>query len=143
MNYYAPIEAVPLYLTITTHSGVLTHRDIIENLMRMILMDQETDEYDGMDAETAMEELEKMSREEYQKLYRNAEAIYIDIQWTGYFDRTHLHEGLTLYPLATALQTQNEDPISEEEALDVMWENLNEFSMNGFTLYELPDTEWD
>lgn len=89
--------------------------------MRMLLMDRE------VDAKTALKELNNLPREEYRKLQQQAQAILLDQPMQEYLNRKQIQELMPLQPF----------PI--DQALEIM----DEFNLNRFNLYELPQTEWD
>ena len=99
----------------------------MQNLMRMLLMDKVTEEYEGMDAKTALKELNSLPAEEYRKLHQVAVTNLLSQEMQEYLDRKQIKELLPLEPIPT------------DEALEIM----DEFSLNRLTLYELPLTEWD
>jgi len=117
----------PHVLAIATHNGVLTVSDIIKNIMRMIMMSKDSDECSGCSAKDAIEEIQKLSWADFSKLKMDALSYLYDADWQTYFERKHIIDGAKLRP------------ITEDEAFDIM----DEFSLKGFELWELKDTEWD
>ena len=117
----------PHVLTIAMHDGVLTVSDIIKNIMRMIMMNQADDECSGYSAKDAIEEIQELSWADFSKLKKEAMSYLYDADWQIYLERKHITDGAEL------------KPITEEEAFDIM----DEFSLNGFELWELKDVEWD
>ena len=58
-TFYAP-QRCPLWLTVTDHKGTLNNNDLVWNLMRLILMEEE-----DLDAEEALQALDEMEMEAF------------------------------------------------------------------------------
>ena len=121
-KYYAS-KAAPTFLTLTDHQGTLRRSDLVKNLMRMLLMDK------GMEAQTALEELNTMPKVEYRNLLQQAEAWMQDNDLQAYMERKNINPGMKLEPIAESQQT--------------IMEILDEFPMEVFLSQELPQVEWD
>ena len=131
----------PLFLTTTTHKGTLEYRDVVTNLMRMILMSKE-----GIQAREAMERLDQMPQQEYNDLHQQAVAWVQDSDLQDYMERKKITMGQTgdqLYPIAELLNDPDERPMTEEELEESLMEALNEFPMETFLSLEMPFAEWD
>lgn len=76
----------PHCLTMTIHPGNLSNMDIVQNIMRMLLMDE------GMDAKTAQEEFDKLPVDEYRKFRKVAKEWRYDQEMQDYLDRMHIKE---------------------------------------------------
>lgn len=69
-KYYA---AEPIWLTLSGNQGRLSYWVVVRNIMRMLLMSKE-----DVDAETALEMLDEMPMDEFDRLKRRAAAEYAD-----------------------------------------------------------------
>ena len=118
-KYYAP-QGQLLCLTLATHSGKLTYSDVLNNLMRMALMDDQ----EVPDAEEAMQEIKQMSQEQYSNLRAWCQDRMAQEDFQLYLDSHPLPIG------------EEMEPITEVEA---MWEELNEFSLQVLEQCKLTD----
>lgn len=110
-------------LTVTDHPGKLLRRDIVWNLMRMILMSE-----NDLSAEEAIDSLDEMEAEEFSALQRRAEAELDEPLMQAYLERQQVSPGMPLHP------------ITEQEEVKEM---LNQWPMEQFRLQELPEPEWE
>ena len=120
-KYYAP-PGQCWALTIATHPGTLTENDVVDNLMRMAVMQDEVSE-DWMDSQDAIEELSKMTPEEYNNLRAWCRDRMSEEDFQLFLDSSPL-------PLNQPLE-----PITKEEAQDLM----DEYSLKGLVMYKLED----
>lgn len=136
-KYYAPKEQLSV-LTVSTSPGKLTYSTILNNLMRMILMD-ETEERERLSAEEAIAELASMEPQEYKELRQMAVQAYQDWDLQKYLEEQQIHEGMELTPATEILQeydnlpTSTEDnnlPVSEEDAEEWIMSILDEYSLS-------------
>jgi hypothetical protein len=128
-----------LCLSVATHPGTLTELDIQENIMRMMVMNDE------VSAEEASELISKMPWEKKDSLWKSALQEYWEPSFQEYLCRTNLiyAEDKELFPITEILKEEDEDSITEEIALERMWEKLEEYNFKEFMLWEFPVTEWD
>ena len=122
-KYYAP-QGLPLFLTLTDHQGKLQRKDLVWNLMRMLLMSKE-----DLSAQEALEELDRLPRQEFKDLQQQAERWMSDNDLQAYLERKQVNPGAELVPATE----------SEEELMEI----LDEFPMEVFLSQEMPLTEWD
>ena len=118
-KYYAP-QGQLLCLTLATHSGKLTYSDVLNNLMRMALMDDQ----EVPDAEEAMQEIKQMSQEQYSNLRAWCQDRMAQEDFQKYLNNNPLPIGEEMKPI---------------EDVETMWETLNEFSLQGLEMYKLED----
>ena len=141
-KYYAPQQGLHC-LTMATHPGTLTEEDIIDNLVRMIAM-EETEEHERTDAKTAAEEIQAMPFQKEHKLWELAVQEYHSPEFQDYLTRKNLRPNSSqkLVPIVEALKEEDWTP-TEAEAVKAMWERLDEFSLDEFKMWELPVPEWE
>ena len=121
-KYYAPPQA--LYcLSITTHPGTLTEANVVDNLVRMILME------DGLSPEEAIEEAKSLPVKELRNVVDVAQMEYNSPELQDYLTQKRIHPSLNL----------KLKEIDREEALSIM-ENLD---LQTFKESELATAEWD
>ena len=125
-KYYAPKEHLSV-LTVSRSPGNLTYSDILDNLMRMILMD-ETEERERLSAEEAIAEIAEISREEYRALRNKAVHAYQDWDLQKYMEEHEIREGMPLVPVEEIFQEENEPKVTPEEVEAWTLETLDEFS---------------
>lgn len=122
-KYYRAKEA-PAYLTLTTHPGKLTYQDLVQNIMRMILMNEEN--LERLSAEEALQKIDQMPPKEYKSLQEQAED---NLDWRedlkDFLSRNNIQAGMELTPY--------------QETLD----ELEQLSMQEFLEMVVPQTEWD
>ena len=94
-NFFA---AEPIYLTLSDMQGTLLYREVIWNIMRMILMSEGDGEWDYMDAESALKTLDEMPIEQFDKLKAVAEIEYASPRFQEYMERIHLYPGTASAP---------------------------------------------
>ncbi len=142
-KYYA---TEPIWLTLSDNPGTLQYVEVLWNIMRMLLMSEGNEEYNSMDAESALEELDEMPMEEFNKLKARAKAEYADPQFQEYLERIDLCVGgrnaPTLEPVENLLYEPEEggaEP-TEEETLTRLMERLDEMDWQGFQLWELDNS---
>ena len=126
-KYYAPAACLSC-LTLTERPGALTRQDLIENIMRMLTMDS-TEEHDRLTSEEAEEEIDKLSRSQYQALSKRAQMELDSPEMQEYLDRKNLMIGDPLV-------------VVNQEEVDVR-EILDEWTMAKFAEQEMPVVEWD
>lgn len=111
--------------------------------MRMLLMSEGNEECNSMDAESALEELDEMPMEEFNKLKARAKTEYADPQFQECLERIDLCVGgrnaPTLEPVENLLYEPEEgDPVTTvEETQRRLMERLDEMDWLGFQLWEL------
>ena len=132
-KYYAPKNQVDC-LTITTHPGKYNEMDVVNNLMRMMVMD-ETEE----GAEAATQIIQEMNPEERQELRDSAETYLGDWDFQRYLNSHPLPKGQELLPIAEALKDEDLTP-TEEEAMEAMWEIVDEFSLSELEAYRMDES---
>lgn len=129
-----------MLLTLSDKKGTLLYREVVWNIMRMLLMDE------GMDAESALEELDRMPMQEFNELKRRAEREYADHDFQEYLERIHLYpetpNAPKLIPVEELLYEEGEKR-TEQETHERMMEILDEFSMKEFQEQEMQLVEWD
>ena len=137
-KFYAPQQGLHC-LTMATHPGTLTEEDIVDNLVRMSLMDN------NLSAEEAMKEVKNLPVNELHKIKEAEWWEYNSPEFQDYLTRRNLqpNQELKLVPITEAMKDEDEERITEEEALNRMWEMLDEFSLEGFQTWELPVSEWE
>jgi hypothetical protein len=141
-KFYAPPQALHC-LTITTHPGTLTEANVVDNLVRMSLMDDE------LSAEEAMEEARQLPTDKRKALVDDMWWEYNSPEFQDYLIRKQIlpskinEDNLKLVPITEAMRDEDENQITEEEALSRMWERLDEFNLDEFKMWELPVAEWD
>lgn len=135
-KYYAP-QGTPLFLTVADHPGSLTDSDLVDNLIRMMVMN-ETEERERLDSEEAEKEIDAMSREHYRALRKTAQwYLYNEPRLQIYLEEHHVRPGLELHPIAEVLQEEGEPKLSETEALEMLRDALDEYSLAGMEIYLL------
>ena len=128
-KYYAP-QGAPLFLTVATHPGKLTYSDLVKNLMRMMVMD-ETEERERLYADDAMEEIDKMNRDQYRALRESAQwYLENNPAFQVYREEHQVRPGLELHPIAEALQDEGDPMLTEREAKEMLQEALDEYSLS-------------
>lgn len=138
-KYYA---AEPLFLTLSHHSGPLLYGEIIWNIMRLLLMSYGNGEWDSMDAENALEELDEILMEQFDKLKEEAEKEYSSPEFQEYLERIHLYPGTVnapkLQPVEELLTDEDDkSPLSEEIVKERLMAALDEYDWQGFCLWKL------
>ena len=109
-------------------------------------MSEGIEEYSSMDAESALEELDQMPREEFDRVKAKAEAEYADPQFQKYLERIHLCVGgknaPKLEPVENLLFEPEEDDTepTEDETQTLLTERLDEMSWQGFRLWEMDNS---
>ena len=142
-KYYA---TEPIWLTLSDKPGTLQYVEVLWNIMRMILMSEGNEEYNSMDAESALEELDEMPMEGFNKLKARAKAEYADPQFQEYLERIDLCVGgrnaPTLEPVENLLYEPEEgDPLTTvEETQWRLMERLDKMDWQGFRLWELDNS---
>ena len=121
-KYYAPPQALHC-LSITTHPGTLTEADVVSNLVRMSLMDDE------LNAEEAIAEAKQLPAEKRR-------ALTDDAQWE--YNSPEFQDYLTIKKLNPSLNLKLEE-IDREEALSIM----DGMDLQTFKESELATAEWD
>ena len=135
-KYYAS-QGAPLFLTVADHPGTLMDSDLVENLMRMMVMN-ETEERERLNSEEAEKEIDAMSREHYQALRKTAQwHLYNDPRLQIYLEENHVRPGLELHPIAEVLQEEGDPKLSETEALEMLRDALDEYSLAEMEMYLL------
>lgn len=126
-------------LSVANHPGTLTELDIQENIMRMMIMS------DDVSAEEAVEIISKMPWKEKDSLWKSALQEYWEPAFQEYLCRAHLicKEDRELIPITEALKDKDEDSITENIAIERMWENLEAYNFEEFMMLEFPVVEWD
>ena len=137
-KYYAPQQGLHC-LTLAKHPGILTEQDVVDNLVRMSLMDDE------LSAEEAMEEARQLPTDKLKALVDDMWWEYNSPEFQDYLTRKNLrpNQEQKLVPITEAMRYEDENQITEEEALSRMWERLDEFNLDEFKMWELPVAEWD
>ena len=127
----------PLFLALTNHPGKLVESDIVDNLMRLMVMD-ETEERERLSAEEAKEEIEKMDKAQYRALRAAAER-YLDNEpeFQIYRENNRLYQGLELRPIEEVLRDEEEPSLTEQEVEERLQEALDEFSLSEMEMYLL------
>ena len=137
-KYYA---AEPIWLTLSDKPGTLHYVEVLWNIMRMLLMSEE-----GVDAETALEILDEMPQEEYNRLKARAAAEYADPEFQEYLERKHLYPETVNAPELEPVETQLYEPedsdlvSTEEETQRRLMERLDEMDWQGFKLWEMDNS---
>ena len=90
----------------------------------MLLMSKE-----DLSAQEALEELDRLPRQEFKDLQQQAERWMSDNDLQAYLERKQVNPGAELVPATE----------SEEELMEI----LDEFPMEVFLSQEMPLTEWD
>ena len=121
-KYYAPQQGLHC-LTLATHPGTLTEADVVDNLVRMSLMDDE------LSAEEAMEEAKSLPVKKLRVLMDDAQWEYNSPEFQDYLTTKELHPSLNL----------KLEPVEREEALAIM----DGMDLQTFREAELPTVEWD
>ena len=121
-KYYAPPQALHC-LTITTHPGTLTEANVVDNLVRMTLME------DGLNPEEAIKEAKSLPIKELINVVEAAQWEYNSPELQDYLTQKRIHPSLNL----------KLEEIDREEALSIM-ENLD---LQTFKESELATAEWD
>lgn len=146
-KYYAAKEA-PLVLTLSTTQQTTGYTAMVWNIMRMMLMSEGNEEWDWIDAESALEMLDEMPMEQFKKLKRCAEATFADWDFQKYLDLKGINpDKLTMVPVEELLyDLENEEEknsITEQETLNRLMERLDEYGWDGFQAWEMEPSEWD
>ena len=136
-KYYA---AEPIWLTLSGNQGRLSYWVVVRNIMRMLLMSEE-----GVDAETALEMMDEMPMDEFDRLKRRAAAECADPKFQDYMERISLSleaQAPILEPVENLLYEPEEgDPVStEDETQSRLMERLDEMDWQGFQLWELDNS---
>ena len=135
-KYYA---AQPIALTLSDKKGTLQYTEILWNIMRMLLMGEEQ-----MDAESALEALDKMPKEEFNNLKEAAAEEYADQAFQDYLERIHLYpetpNAPQLKPVESLLYAENEK-VSEQETHNRLMEKLDEMTWGMFLLQEVVSSD--
>jgi hypothetical protein len=121
-KFYAPQQGLHC-LTLATHPGTLTEQDVVNNLVRMSLMDDE------LSAEGAMEEARQLPTDKRKAL--------VDDMWWEY-NSPEFQDYLTVKKLHPSLNLKLEE-VEKEEALAIM----DGMDLQTFKEAELPTVEWD
>jgi hypothetical protein len=121
-KFYAPQQGLHC-LTLATHPGTLTEQDVVNNLVRMSLMDDE------LSAEEAMEEARQLPTDKRKAL--------VDDMWWEY-NSPEFQDYLTVKKLHPRLNLKLK-PVEREEALAIM----DGMDLQTFKEAELPTVEWD
>lgn len=124
-KYYAPAAAC---LTLTEHPGNLSVTDMLENLMRMLIMDR-TEEHEQLTAEEAEGAISKLSRVQFRQLRDRAREELYSQEMQEYLQRKGITEGMQLDEV-------NADEVDVQDILD-------EFTMTVFKTMEMSVVEWD
>lgn len=134
-SYFA---AEPIYLTLSDMQGTLLYREVIWNIMRMILMSKGNGEWDCMDAERALETLNEMPIGQFEKLKTEAEIEYASPRFQEYMERIHLFPGTAstpeLQPVEDIVRNEDDEILTEVEVNERLMEALDEFPWEMFCL---------
>ena len=121
--------------------GTLLYREVIWNIMRMILMSEGGGEWDYMDAESALKTLDEMPIEQFDKLKAVAEIEYASPRFQEYMERIHLYPGTAsapeLQPVEDIVRDEDDEMLTEAEVHERLMEVLDEFSWEMFCLTHL------
>ena len=121
--------------------GTLLYREVIWNIMRMILMSEGDGEWDYMDAESALKTLDEMPIEQFDKLKAVAEIEYASPRFQEYMERIHLYPGTAsapeLQPVEDIVRDEDDEMLTEAEVHERLMEALDEFSWEMFCLTHL------
>jgi hypothetical protein len=120
-KYYAPPQALHC-LSITTHPGTLTEANVVDNLVRMILME------DGLSVEEAIEEAKSLPVKQLRNVVDVAQMEYNSPEFQDYLTQKNL--------LPKNLKLEE---IDREEALSIM----DGMDLQTFKESELATAEWD
>lgn len=128
-KYYA---AEPMFITLSDNKGTLLYNEVVWNIMRMFLMEEE-----GVDAESALKMLDEMEETDFRNLKEVAEQEYASPEFQEYLERVHLYPGTEnapkLHPVEELLMDEDkESPLTEAEANKRLMEVLNEFPWGMF-----------
>ena len=130
--------AEPIYLTLSDKEGTLLYREVIWNIMRMILMSEGNGEWDCMDAESALETLNDMPIEQFEKLKAEAEIEYASPRFQEFMERKHLYPGTAsapeLQPVEEIVRDDDDEILTAAEVNERLMESLDEFSWEMFCL---------
>ena len=136
-KYYA---AEPMFITLSDHKGTLLYREVLWNIMRMLLMERE-----GITAETALTRMDDLPTEEYAALKAEAATEYAAPEFQQYMERIHLYPETVnapkLQPVETLLKEENEKALTETEAESRLMEVLNEYPWGMFAATYLNSSE--
>ena len=143
-KYYAA-SGVPLVLTLSTEPEMSMYSVMLWNIMRMILMSEGDEDWDSMDAESALRALDGMSMEKFKPLKERAESELADWDFQAYLDRKGINlNSLELKPIEELFKDNETGKLpTKEDAEEMLMESLNEYDWQRFCLWEMQTTEWD
>lgn len=143
-RYYAASGA-PLVLTLSTEPEMSMYSVMLWNIMRMILMSEGDEDWDSMDAESALKTLDGMSMEKFKLLKERAESEFTDWDFQVYLDRMGINlNSLEMEPIEELFKDDETGKLpTKEDAEEMLMERLNEYDWQRFCLCEMPSTEWD
>ena len=137
MKYYAAQEA-PLVLTLSTTQQTTMYSIIVWNIMRMLLMDEE-----DVDAESALEMLDEMEMQEFNKLKERAASQFADWDFQAYMERKGINPESkeALIPVEELLKDPDEtDKPTPEQTNNLLMEMLNEYGWSEFQTWEIDNS---
>ena len=121
-------------LTISRHPGTLTRSDMVENLMRMLLMQQE-----NLSAEQAISRLTEMPDNRLADLRKRATEFLDSPDMQKYLEmKPQASPGTPLLPITEVLGMEN-----PEEANQWLMQELDNWTVNALEQWEFPQAEWD
>jgi hypothetical protein len=121
-KFYAPQQGLHC-LTLATHPGTLTEQDVVNNLVRMSLMEE------GLTPEEAISEAKQLPVKELRNVVDAAQWEYNSPEFQDYLTVKKLHPSLNL----------KLEEVEREEALAIM----DGMDLQTFKEAELPTVEWD